>query len=426
MEYVVRTGTSPTRTVGNSNKEDLMKVLKKTGIAAIAAAALLVSACTGTPAYDAPAGTDLVIGISLPLNGSALASAGPAQMGAELAVKEAAIEGYTLSVVVLDHAINGAHDPAQAAADMQTLVGNPKVVGVVGPFNSGSAKTQIPVSSEAHLLQCSPSNTNPDLTKGDAGAELRGGRPVNYIRVAATDDLQGPAVADYAVANGDMNVFVIDDTEVYGSGIAATFSAQLVTAMGTVAGTASAAPTTTDFSAIVTTALATNPDAVFYGGVTSSGGGLLRKAMILGGLNVPLYAGDGLNDGNGEGSYIGIAGADAKNSYSAVAAIHDIPDATAFAAAYSAEYNEQPGSYSASGYACAQVIIAAIEAAIASGTVTRESVRAAAVDPTASYETVLGPVGFDANGDTTQRVISLYKVKNGDWVFDKQVTYAAE
>lgn len=408
-----------------------MKVLKKTGIAAIAAAALLVSAC-GAASYDTPAGTDLVIGISLPLNGSALASAGPARMGAELAVKEAAIEGYTLSVVVLDHAINGAHDPAQAAADMQTLVGNPKVVGVVGPFNSGSAKTQIPVSSEAHLLQCSPSNTNPDLTKGDAGAELRGGRPVNYIRVAATDDLQGPAVADYAVANGDMNVYVIDDTEVYGSGIAATFSAQLVTAGGTVAGTASAAPSTTDFSAIVTTALEAAPDAVFYGGVTSSGGGYLRKAMILGGLNVPLYAGDGLNDGNGEGSYIGIAGADAKNSYSAVAAIHDIPDATAFAAAYSAEYGEQPGSYSASGYACAQVIIAAIEAAIASaaavegGTVTRDSIRAAAVDPTASYETVLGPVGFDANGDTTQRVISLYKVKNGDWVFDKQVTYAAE
>ena len=426
MEYVVRTGTSPTRTVGNSNKEDLMKVLKKTGIAAIAAAALLVGACSSTPAYEVPAGTDLVIGISLPLNGSALASAGPAQMGAELAVKEAAIEGYTLSVVVLDHAINGAHDPAQAAADMQTLVGNPKVVGVVGPFNSGSAKTQIPVSSEAHLLQCSPSNTNPDLTKGDAGAELRGGRPVNYIRVAATDDLQGPAVADYAVANGDMNVYVIDDTEVYGSGIAATFSAQLVTAGGTVAGTASAAPTTTDFSAIVTTALATNPDAVFYGGVTSSGGGLLRKAMILGGLNVPLYAGDGLNDGNGEGSYIGIAGADAKNSYSAVAAINDIPDKAAFAAAYSAEFGEQPGSYSASGYACAQVIIAAIEAAIASGTVTRDSIRAAAVDPTVSYETVLGPVGFDANGDTTQRVISLYKVKNGDWLFDKQVTYAAE
>ena len=74
-----------------------MKVLKKTGIAAIAAAALLVSAC-GAASYDTPAGTDLVIGISLPLNGSALASAGPAQMGAELAVKEAAIEGYTLSL----------------------------------------------------------------------------------------------------------------------------------------------------------------------------------------------------------------------------------------------------------------------------------------------------------------------------------------
>ncbi|MEI6270743.1 MAG: branched-chain amino acid ABC transporter substrate-binding protein, partial [Chloroflexota bacterium] len=360
------------------------------------------------------------------LSGSALASAGPARDGALLAISEATIEGYTLTTKVLDHAVNGAHDPAQAAADMTTLVGDETVVAVVGPFNSGSAKAQIPVSSEAGLLQCSPSNTNPDLTKGDAGAALRAGRPVNYIRVATTDDIQGPAVAAYAFAQGKKSIFIVDDTEVYGKGIADSFAAKFVELGGTVVGREAADKTVTDFSAIVAKAAAAKPDSFFYGGVTSSGAGLVRKAMIQAGLDVPFYGGDGIQDGKGDGSYIAVAGDASANSFSSVAAIHDIPAAADFAAKYKAKYSEDPGSYSASGYACAQIIIEAIKAAIAGGEVTRETVRAAAVAGGVTYNTVLGPVGFDENGDTTQKIISLYKVENGDWVFDSQIDYAAQ
>ena len=393
-----------------------MKVFNKKGFVALAAVALLAAACGGSGS-----GKTLTIGISLPLSGSALASAGPAQKGAELAVKEAKVDGYTLVVKVLDHAVNGAHNPAQAAADMTTFVGDESVVAVVGPFNSGSAKAQIPVSSEAGLLQCSPSNTNPDLTKGEAGATLRGGRPVNYIRVATTDDIQGPAVAAYAFAQGKKAVYVVDDTEVYGKGIADAFAAEFQSLGGTVVGRSAADKTVTDFSAIITEAKGLNPDSFFYGGVTSSGAGLVRKAMIQSGLAVPFFGGDGIQDGNGDGSYIAIAGADAADSYSSVAAIHDIPDAAAFAAKYSAEFGEDPGAYSAAAYACVQVMVEGIKAAIAGGTVTRETVRAAVMDPSKTYSTVLGTVGLDENGDTTQKIISLYKVENGDWVFDSQV-----
>jgi len=396
-----------------------MKVSNKKGFVALAAIALLAAACGGSTG----GGKTLTIGISLPLSGSALASAGPAEKGAELAISEAKVDGYTLAVKVLDHAVNGAHNPAQAAADMTTLVGDDTVMAVVGPFNSGSAKTQIPISSAAGLLQCSPSNTNPDLTKGDAGATLRAGNPASYIRVAATDDFQGPAVATYAFGKGLKNVFVVDDTEVYGKGIADTFSAKFAELGGTVAGRAAADKSTTDFTGIVTQAKALKPDSVFYGGVTSSGAGLFRKAMIQGGLNVPMFGGDGINDGNGDGSYIKIAGDAAANSFSAVAAIHDIPAAADFAAKYSAKYGEQPGSYSASGYACAQVIIAGIKAAAANGAVTRQAVRDAVFHPGVKYDTVLGTITFDEVGDTSQKIISLYKVENGDWAFDSQIDY---
>jgi len=203
--------------------------------AAIAAAAIVVTACGGT----ASSGKDLKIGITLPLSGSAAASAAPAQKGAALAIKEFKLDGYTVTTSVLDHAVNGVHDPQQGAKDMTTLVSDPAVIGAVGPFNSSVAKVQIPISNEAGLFQCSPANTNPDLTKGDAGKELRAKNPdkINYVRVATTDDIQGPAVAQYGINTlGLKSVAIIDDTETYGKGIADAFAAEWEKLGGTVVG----------------------------------------------------------------------------------------------------------------------------------------------------------------------------------------------
>ena len=399
--------------------------------AALAAAAIVVSACGGSSGGNKV----LTIGISFPLSGSSLASAGPARDGALLAIKDFTLAGYTIKTTIFDHAVNGSHDPQQGSKDMTTLVADPTVVGVVGPFNSSIAKVQIPISNEAGLLQCSPANTNPDLTKGEPGKQLRAKAPdkINYIRVATTDDIQGPAVALYGINTLKLkSVAIIDDTETYGKGIADAFAAEWTKLGGTVVGREGAPKGTTDYTAILTKFAAAKPDAVFYGGVTSTGGGLVRKQMEQSGLTGLAYlGGDGIQDGNGstDGGYISIAGAAAANSFSSVAAIHDIPGAADFAAKYKAEYKVDLGSYSASGYACAQIILQAIKTAAAKGDVTREAVRAAATDTATKFDTVLGPVSFDAVGDTSQKIISMYKVDmtaaggKGDWIFDYQVDY---
>jgi ABC-type branched-subunit amino acid transport system substrate-binding protein len=147
--------------------------------------------------------------------------------------------------------------------------------------------------------------------------------------------------------------------------------------------------------------------------------------------DIPYLGGDGIQDGPGttDGSFINIAGESAANSFSSVAAIAEYPGQADFAAKYKAKYNEEPGAYSASGYACAQILLKAIETAASKGDVTREAVRLAGVDPATTFETVLGPVKFDAVGDTNQKIISLYKVDltaaggKGDWTFDSQVNY---
>jgi len=399
--------------------------------AAVAAAAIIVAACGGSGGGD----KTLKIGITLPLSGSALASAGPARDGALLAIKEAKIAGYKIEAFVLDHAVNGVHDPQQGAKDMTSFVSDAAVVAVVGPFNSSVAKVQIPISNEAGLLQCSPANTNPDLTKGDAGKQLRAKNvdKINYIRVATTDDIQGPAVAQFGYTKlGLKKVAIIDDTETYGKGIADAFAAEWTKLGGEVVGREGAPKGTTDYTAILTKFKAAAPNAVFYGGVTATGGGLVRKQMPQAGLGDLVYlGGDGIQDGRGDtaGSFINIAGDAAPNSFSSVAAIAEYPGKADFAKKYEAEYKVAPGAYSASGYACAQVVLKAIEAAAKKGDVTRENVRAAGTDPATTFETVLGPVKFDAVGDTSQKIISLYKVDmtagdgTGDWVFDNQVNY---
>ena len=231
---------------------------------------------------------------------------------------------------------------------------------------------------------------------------------------------------------GLKSVAIIDDTETYGKGLADAFSAEWEKLGGTVVGREGAPKGTTDYTAILTKFKDANPDAVFFGGVTATGGGLVRKQMPQSGLGDKVYlGGDGIQDGPGsvEGSFINIAGEAAANSFSSVAAIAEYPGKADFNAKYKAEYGEEAGAYSASGYACAQIVLQAIKTAASKGDVTREAVRVAGTDPNTTFETVLGPVKFDAVGDTNQRIISLYKADLtaadgvGDWVFDSQVNY---
>jgi len=119
------------------------------------------------------------------------------------------------------------------------------------------------------------------------------------------------------------------------------------------------------------------------------------------------------------------------NSYSTVAAIHDIPNPTKFAADYKAKFNTDPGAYSAPGYGCTQIFLQALKA-VGTGVTDlaqlREKIRAYVADPTNKYDTVLGSLGFDANGDTTQHTISYYKydATAKDWVFFKQRDFTAD
>ena len=146
------------------------------------------------------------------------------------AARPAATDHRSRRKLVFDDAVNGAHDPQTGAQNMTTIVGRPGLVAVIGPLNSSVAQAQIPITNEAGLLQCSPANTNEGLTKPEFGAlEIRKARPsrINYVRVVTTDDYQGPAAATYIFKTlGKKNVYIIDDTETFGKGIADNFETE--------------------------------------------------------------------------------------------------------------------------------------------------------------------------------------------------------
>ena len=177
--------------------------------------------------------------------------------------------------------------------------------------------------------------------------------------------------------------------------------------------------------------IAISPDVVFFAGYTETGGASLRQAMEEAGMGaVPFVSWDGLFDGSGAdaGSFINAVGASsAVGSYIAHASLG--PHKASFAEAYRAVYGDEPDEYSAAAYACVEIIVASLrEIATTSPSAAslRDALRAYVVDPSHSYSTVLGTVGFDANGDSTQQFVTFYRVDPsaadglGDWVIDKQ------
>ena len=153
----------------------------------------------------------------------------------------------------------------------------------------------------------SPSNTNPCLTavvavcsdptiKIDTTSLYPGAH--SYFRVIASDIQQGEI--DAYVAAKVLNatkVYVIDDQEAYGRGLALIFTKAFTTTEGgSVVGSASLPGSTTTFATQISNAQADGAQAIFFGGTSGNGCGLVRRDMGKAGLNIPLLGGDGCQD----------------------------------------------------------------------------------------------------------------------------------
>ena len=333
------------------------------------------------------------------------------------------VQGFTIQYQSFDDCRQGAYNADAGVANVRQMLDDNAFMGMVGPYNSAVAKAEIPIAAPKNFVMISPANTNPCLTKDIAGCsyhpqDLRAGNPNNYWRVVTTDDYQGPAMADYMYKQLSIkNVGILDDSTVFGVGISGAFEAEFKKLGGTVAQHAEyKKEQTSDFKSILLGFKNKGAQAVYVGGTDDQNICIPRKQMKDIGWDVPFGGGDGIETtdcinqaaGNEVNIYATSAGADATQVPGAQQAIADFRKQFTGANDF--------GGYTMQAYDAANALMTAIGNAIqANGgnMPTRKQVRDAMAKIT-SFDGVIGHYGFDQNGDTTLKIVSIYVVQQGD------------
>jgi branched-chain amino acid transport system substrate-binding protein len=424
-------------------------------IGLVAGAALAAFACGGTTGGGGGTGNKgtFKVGVDLPESGAAASSGLPTLHGVELAVKQAndngGIEGFKVEVDNHDDAVSGSYNEAKGVQNVQAMLADTAVLGMVGPFNSAVAKAEIPVAAAQHFTMISPSNTNPCLTKDLDTCkdyhpqDLRKGNPNNYFRVVTTDDNQGPAMADYAYKDlGIKKIAVLSDSTVFGKGIADAFQQEFKKLGGDYQRKDYDPASTTDFRSFLNGFKDFGAAGLYVGGTDDKKACVARSQMKGIGFDVPYFGGDGIEtsqclDDSGDNN-INV------NSTSAGADATQTPSAKDAVAAFKKQFPgpNDFGGYSIQAYDAANALMQAVGRAAKNNggnMPSREQVRAE-MAKTKGFKGAIGTYDFDANGDTNLKIVSVYsskqvpdpaqstgvcssKNKNVCYVFAKQVNF---
>ncbi|MBI1792723.1 MAG: branched-chain amino acid ABC transporter substrate-binding protein [Chloroflexi bacterium] len=403
-------------------------------ISVLILASMLLAACGGTGG-GATAKT-LKIVSSLPMTGSSLTQTqtivNAMQLRLDQAKNTACGGKYTIAYEPWDDASAalGKWDPAVETENANKAAADKSIVAYLGTFNSGAAKLSIPILNGAGpLVMISPANTNPGLTKADK--DLPGvtdsyypTKVRNYARVVAADDIQGKVAANFVKSLGAKTVYILDDQELYGKGVADVFNATAKEIGLTVLGQEGIDPKAADYKALMTKISTSNaggpPDAIYVGMVVDNNASQLLKdkVSIMGDNNKVKYVGP---DGIQTQAFIDGAGADiAEGAYASVAGVplSELPaSGKQFVKDYEAKYGPLTEPYAVYGYETMNVALKAIEDVCTAGgdPTNRESVRAA-VFAIKNFDGALGTWSFDANGDTSLTDMTFYQVKGGKYV----------
>jgi len=399
------------------------------------------------------------IGVDLPLTGAEGRAGTPALNGVRFFVQQhPTVDGFTVEVVARDDAIGGVHDPAQGRLNIQAFAADPLVVGVIGPFDSSVARTDIPAANLAHLALVSPAvssrcltkepflpaglnPTHTDVTCKAAGlaapADLRPVPTNNFFRLATTDDLQGPAAADYGYGKLQLRrVAVLSDHEAYGQALAAGFTTRFQKLGGSIVSRLDFDPSgSIDVTPFLRHARDDGAQAIYYGGVTANHGCVIRAQMasvFATGESTPFLGGDGIAQ---DPDCVRHAGANAVGIYATVpaAAPDAMPSAQPVISAFKSQYGRPSdyGPYTIAAYDSAGVLYAAVDRAIkaAGGNLpARESV-ISFLTWTSAFAGASGTFGFDVAGDTTARIVTIFESRGADpalpWRWVNAIDYSA-
>jgi branched-chain amino acid transport system substrate-binding protein len=297
----------------------------------------------------------------------------------------------------------GGWDTAKCATNAHLFANDRSVIAVVGTFNSGCAKIEVPILNRTSLLEVSPANTNVGLTKKWDVGEPQKYYPTgvrNYARVVATDDIQGPADALWSQSLGFKKVYVLNDKQTYGFGVAKTYQAAAKKLGIKVVGFEGWDAKASSYEALATRIKASGAQAVFLGGIICNNGAKLMQDIKAVDPKIQLQMPDGFSDPNGNGAvangaYISVAGEPPKALTG---------QGANFVKSFGKQIGTTPNPYSAYG---AQAMDVALQA-IAKGGGQRAATTKAVYGLTVTNG-ILGTFTINAAGDTSLTPITIYK-----------------
>ena len=353
-------------------------------------------ALTALVAFGGSAWADILVGVGGPITGPNAAFGAQLQKGAEQAAADinaaGGINGEQIKVSVGDDV----SDPKQGISVANKFVAD-GVKFVVGHFNSGVSIPASEVYAENGILEISPASTNPTYTERGLW---------NTFRTCGRDDQQGTVAGGYLAANfKDAKIAVIHDKTPYGQGLADETKKALNTAGVKEAMYEGINVGDKDFSALIAKMKEAGVSVVYYGGLHTEAG-LMMRQLADQGLKATFMSGDGIVSNE----LASIAG-DAVNG--TLMTFSPDPRKNPAAKDIVEKFRAagfEPEAYTLYAYAALQVIA---EGAKAAGSSDPQKV-AEAIKAKGPFKTAIGELGFDSKGDITRPDYVMYTWKKGD------------
>jgi branched-chain amino acid transport system substrate-binding protein len=377
-------------------------------------------------------GKTLTVYSSLPLQGASRPQTTAVVDGVKLALDQAGGKAgdFTIKYESLDDstAQAGSWTPEATQSNARKAAQDSSTAVYIGEFNSGASAVSIPILNEAGVPQISPANTGVGLTSDEPGANP--GEPEKYYpaqtrtytRIVPKDTIQGAAVATLMKQDGCTKVFMTNDKEVYGAGLAKNIQLAADAQGLDIVANEPIDKNAPNYRSLASKAKDDGADCFVYSGITANNAVQLYKDFSAAIPDAKLYGPDGVAESGfadpKEGGIPADVGSKVKLTVATLAPDEYPPEGQEFFKQFSQKYGEaNPDPYAIYGYEAMRLALDAIQR---SGTGNKEDIVKALFD-TKDRESVLGTYSIDENGDTTLTDYGVYSVDKGELKFDETI-----